>query len=658
MSDPRALDSEHRTICKSLLAQERWSLLTDVLMGFSLVVIVLGLMASYHQGVVRFAESGPATSPRELLVQQKTTAANQITRSELVLGLCGVALVFSLVHGRRVHREIAEVQQKLTTIRGSYEERTNELAAANVELFEARRVAEDTNQLKSEFLANMSHEIRTPLNGILGFTKLLETQRETLSSEAIDEYLATIRRSAEHQLELINDLLDLSKIEAGKLTIEKVPCKPASIISEVLSSLRLAAESKHLKLEQSFGSAIPETIQSDPRRLKQVLLNLVGNAVKFTESGSVLLVVRVSEEGPSARLAFDVIDSGIGIASDKLESIFDPFVQADGSVTRKFGGTGLGLAISRRLANAMGGDLRVKSVLGKGSTFTVTIDPGNTDEVKMLTSPSEAFSRRPSRGSALTGDAKRLSGMKVLVVDDGDTNRRLIVTVLKLAGANPTAVEDGQQAVDTIAANGQEFFDVVLMDMQMPILDGYQATRKLRSQGITTPIVALTAHALAGSDDQCFEAGCSAYLTKPIDPEGLVEFLETKVTIRSRQEVAAPARRAAEPATSLSTDETPIVSKLPMDDAEFREIVREFVGTLDNRMDLMRQFLAKGEFRELSQQAHWLKGAGGTVGLNVFTHPAGRLETAANGRDSVACANGIDEIEGFARRVRIPESLA
>ncbi len=658
MIDTNTTDSEHSIICKSLHAHERWFMLTEVFTGISLVLIVVGLVASLYQGAELAEEIQPTISDHGLVEQVKPKVLDQITRSELLLGLCGVALVGAMMQSRRVHREILEMQQKLKAIHGSYEERTNELAAANVELLDARRAAEDANQLKSEFLANMSHEIRTPLNGILGFTKLLETNRETLSGEAIDEYLATIRHSAEHQLELINDLLDLSKIESGKLTIEKVPCKPASIISEVLSSLRLAAEAKSLKVEQSFGSAVPETIQSDPHRLKQVLLNLVGNAIKFTESGSVLIVVRMVEGTSAPQLAFDVIDSGIGIPSDKLDSIFDPFVQADGSVTRKFGGTGLGLAISRRLANAMGGNLRVKSVLGRGSNFTVTVDPGNIDEVKMLTSPSEAFSRTPRRGNTATGSLQRLAGMKVLVADDGDTNRRLIATVLKLAGATSTAVEDGQQAVDAIAANGQEAFDAILMDMQMPILDGYQATRKLRSQGITIPIVALTAHALAGSDEVCYQAGCSAYLTKPIDPEGLVEFLVAKIAIRTREEAPAPARLPAAPTPVTSSDDDPIVSTLPMDDAEFRDIVKEFMGTLDGRMELMRQLLAKGEFRDLSLQSHWLKGAGGTVGLNVFTQSASRLEVAAKSRDSVACANGIDEIEGFARRVRVPESLA
>lgn len=669
MSQTHSLDSEHRIICKSLKDRERASLVADVLTGCALIVIAIGLVSSHYHGadlVTAVDQVGTKSFPASF----RTQLLDHTVRSELLLSLCGGALVASMVYGRRVQHDITETQQKLANLRYSYEERTGELATANVELLEARRTAEDANQLKSEFLANMSHEIRTPLNGILGFTKLLEAKRDTLSPEQVEEYLATIRRSAEHQLELINDLLDLSKIEAGKLTIERVPCKPAAIISEVLSSLRLTAEAKNLKLEQSFGSAIPETIQSDPHRLKQMLLNLVGNAVKFTEKGSVLVVVRMVQDPNGSQLAFDVIDSGIGIPADKHEAIFDPFVQADGSVTRKFGGTGLGLAISRRLARAMGGDLRVQSILGKGSTFTFTVDPGNLDDVKMLTSPSEAFSRRPVRNSALSGNPLRIPGMKVLIADDGDTNRRLIVTVLKLAGGVTTAVEDGQQAVDAIAANGNDYFDVVLMDMQMPVLDGYQATRKLRERGVTIPIIALTAHALAGSDEQCYAAGCSAYLTKPIDPEALIEYLETKITIR---ETAAPSSAASPPSapvcgtgpspaspvamrTRVSDEDAPIHSTLPMDDAEFRDIVREFVETLEKKLVEMRQFANGGNYRELALLAHWLKGAGGTVGLGAFTQPAAKLEKSARESDSVACIAGLDDIEHLARRVEIPQT--
>lgn len=386
------------------------------------------------------------------------------------------------------------------------------------ELVEARDLARAASESKSEFLANMSHEIRTPMTSILGYTDLLQT--EAVDAEEKDSYLRTIQRNGQHLLTIINDILDLSKIEAGKMTIEKIACNPHRIIREVSDLLAERAERKEIELISTVSGTIPATIQTDPTRLRQVLMNLVGNAIKFTSDGSVTLELAYDPEHPE-RISFHVRDTGIGLSANQVATLFQPFSQADATTTRRFGGTGLGLTISQRLVEMLGGTISVESVLGEGSTFTAGIATGSLDGVEFLDPNSEEEAPAPldTESKAVT-----LEGLRILVAEDGADNQRLIRFILTKAQAEVTLVENGELAVRAALAaksNGHPF-DVILMDMQMPVMDGYTATRMLRENDYSSPIIALTAHAMTQEEDKCRQSGTDAFETKPIDRERLI----------------------------------------------------------------------------------------------------------------------------------------
>ncbi|MHB1036646.1 MAG: PAS domain-containing hybrid sensor histidine kinase/response regulator [Pirellulales bacterium] len=399
-----------------------------------------------------------------------------------------------------------------------------DLESANKALEDSRLLAEAANRAKSEFLANMSHEIRTPMTAILGYADLL------LSEEYIERApephraaIQTIKRNGEHLLGLINGILDLSKVESGKMEIERVRCSPFALLAEVVSLIHVRAEEKSLPLEVEAVGPLPETVLTDPLRLRQILLNLAGNAIKFTDQGAVRLAVRLLCEGGPPRLCFEVTDTGIGMNEEQVKKLFQPFSQVDSSSTRKFGGMGLGLCISKRLAEALRGDIEVRSQPGKGSSFRVTIDPGSLDGIRMIENAQETLLDRPPEVTTATPHKIELHG-RILLVEDGLDNQRLIGLLLKMAGAEVTVVENGQLAVEAALASlaTGERFDVILMDMQMPVMDGCEATRTLRGRGYTGPIIALTAHSMVADRQKCLDAGCDDYVTKPVDRQSLL----------------------------------------------------------------------------------------------------------------------------------------
>ncbi len=392
------------------------------------------------------------------------------------------------------------------------------------ELVKAKYTAEAANRAKSEFLANMSHEIRTPMTAILGFADLL-----TGDTGVIDVVDAAniIKRNGEHLLDIINDILDLSKIEAGRLHMETIPCSPCEIVADVASLMRVRADTQGLSLTVEHTGPIPETIISDPTRLKQVLTNLVGNAIKFTKAGNVRLATRLVENGKDGpKMQLDIIDTGIGMTKEQVGKLFQPFTQADSSTTRKFGGTGLGLVVSRRLAEMLGGTITVTSAPGEGSTFSLTVATGPLDDVRMLEHPAEVATAVENRVRAKVEIPDKLD-CRILLAEDGLDNQRIISFILGKAGAQVVVAENGQIAVEKALAclpgrgrrhdDEEEPFDLILMDMQMPVMDGYEATRKLRSEGYTGPIIALTAHAMKADRQKCLDAGCDNYVSKPID---------------------------------------------------------------------------------------------------------------------------------------------
>ena len=391
--------------------------------------------------------------------------------------------------------------------------------------------AEAANQSKSAFLANMSHEIRTPMTAILGYTDILELEAKSLQlPELISDSLDTIKRNGGHLMELINDILDLSKIEAGKLDVESICCSPQTIVEEVLELVQVRAEAKGLKLEASYQFPLPAEIHSDPTRIRQILINLIGNAIKFTEVGIIRLNTSFLENpGEEPQVQFTVIDQGIGMTEAQMSNLFRPFSQADSSTTRKYGGTGLGLTICKRLTDVLGGDISVTSKLNQGSQFSATVKTGNLEGVPLLQELQQNDNTQSTNPVPAQPEEQALSlkGRKILLAEDGPDNQKLISFILKKAGAEVTVAENGEAARQA-AMRAMEIgllYDVILMDMQMPILDGYGATRILREQGYSGPIISLTANAMEGDREKCISVGCNDHVTKPIDRRKLISMI-------------------------------------------------------------------------------------------------------------------------------------
>jgi signal transduction histidine kinase/CheY-like chemotaxis protein len=388
----------------------------------------------------------------------------------------------------------------------------------------ARNAALAADKAKSEFLANMSHEIRTPLTAILGFTdELIDEAERTGQSVGPDPALLTVKRNGHHLLAIVNDILDLARIEAGKLTVENVPCAPLRIVADVVALLRPRAVEKQLRLDVRLRGSVPEKVLCDATRLHQILVNLVGNAIKFTEHGGVTLrleLLPATAERPSSMLAIDVVDTGIGLAPENYTRIFQAFAQADASLTRVRGGTGLGLTISRALARLLGGDITVESSSAGGSVFRAAIATGPLDGVRMVDTVAGNALRptTPALARPALGEIAPLRG-RVLLAEDGPDNQALISSVLRRAGLDVDLANDGQIACE-MTLSAQEAgapYELIVMDMQMPMMTGYEATAALRRDGVTIPILALTAQAMTGDRDKCLAAGCDEYLSKPID---------------------------------------------------------------------------------------------------------------------------------------------
>lgn len=409
--------------------------------------------------------------------------------------------------------------------------------AAQLQLLCLGWYAAQANQAKSHFLSCMSHEIRTPMTSILGYAALLKERQESADKQLVqddthsEDYVDIIQRNGNHLLSVIDDILDWAKIESGKLTVENYPIPLPMLLREVTDLMKIRATAKQLRLLCEIASPVPKILHSDPVRLRQILINLVGNAIKFTDQGSVTL--RIGQDSHPDRIYFEVEDTGIGMTPEQIQRLFKAFSQADESTTRRFGGSGLGLQISKDLAQLLGGDVTVRSELGEGSVFRATIATGCRPDALRFTAlasePQEVSTDSPA--PVLANTVPSLQGLRIMLMEDGADNQRLIKHFLTKAGAEVTVLENGKLGIEHVTVNGQldgllqaPFpYDLILSDMQMPEMDGYAAVRMLRDKGCYQPIIALTAFAMQGNDRECLQAGCDDYLSKPINKIDLIK---------------------------------------------------------------------------------------------------------------------------------------
>ena len=535
------------------------------------------------------------------------------------------------------------------------------------EFAKVKAAAEAANAAKSEFLANMSHEIRTPMAAILGYADLLLDP--TRGKGAARNDLQSIRRNGQHLLQVINDVLDLSKIEAGGMSVERIPTGLARLAAEAVSMTRPSAIEKGLSLSLVFATPMPRACLTDPLRLRQVLINLIGNAVKFTPAGTVTL--RVTCDGPStteASVRFEVADTGVGMTDAEQAKLFQPFVQADVSTTRRFGGTGLGLTISRQFARLLGGDITVRSRPGGGSTFAAVVRVGPVLARDLVDGLTEAGVPNPTPNAA-DGAGEDLAGARVLLAEDGLDNREILTAYLRAAGATVEWAEDGRSAVAAALAapDAGRPFTAVLMDMQMPVLDGYGATSELRRSGYTGPIIALTAHAMASDRAKCLAAGCDDYLTKPVDRQTLTCAVARHMAPGAGAVVGVAATASPAPPTgqrptdsmmpdgppppAAGSDPRPVIRSTLAGLPALASVIAGFVGRLADAAEELRALADAGDAALLARAAHKLRGAGGSYGFAQLSVAAAALEDLLKAGDAVAAvAEEVADLIAIIRR--------
>jgi CheY-like chemotaxis protein/nitrogen-specific signal transduction histidine kinase/HPt (histidine-containing phosphotransfer) domain-containing protein len=496
-------------------------------------------------------------------------------------------------------------------------------ARQQAELEDINEKAQAASRAKSEFLANMSHEIRTPMNGIIGMTEILLDGGDLQPQR--NEYLNTVKESADSLLRVIDDVLDFSKIEAGKLHFDSINFSLRQSIAASLKMFSLGVQEKGLELVSHTEAAVPDNLIGDPSRLRQIIVNLISNAIKFTEKGEVVL--RIQKEAQTEKevtLHFSVSDTGIGVPMEKQQLIFESFAQADGSVTRKYGGTGLGLSISARLVEMMNGRIWLESVPDKGSTFhfTVRLRIG-----KLTTGPTfKPLSLEKMSGMVVednsSGNANQL---QVLLVEDNFTNQTVALLHLKQWGCAVTSVRNGREAVE---ACSERAFDVVLMDVQMPEMDGLTATRLIRERqrtiGLHTPIIAMTAHTMSGDRERCLDSGMDAYISKPIGRDKLLQAIQAVVgkKLRPKAKASQPQRQGAVP----DTNQQVLNAHFHADKELEFEVVQAFLEEAPRLINRLEQALTESDSAALCDGAHALKGAAAQIGAAAVVEAAKALE--------------------------------
>jgi len=491
------------------------------------------------------------------------------------------------------------------------------------ELALAVDVAESASNAKSAFLANMSHEIRTPLTAILGFGSLLKDG--TLSQYQIQQHVESIIRAGNHLHQIINDILDMSKIEAGQLVIEKTQVNIPDLLNDINFLMKPYSEEKGLNFRIKYNFPLPEIITTDATRMKQVLLNLCSNAIKFTNDGNIELVVNYSRK--DNRLGIDVIDTGVGMDAHEVNRLFVPFSQGDSSNTRQFGGTGLGLCICKELVNNLGGDISCQSRKGIGSRFSFFIDPGHIDEAVLVDEFESSFIE--PEDEIIKIEPGSLVG-NVLLAEDTLDNQKLISMYVTRTGASVDVVSNGKQAVDKALAGD---YDLILMDMQMPIMGGLDATAKLRTMGYTNPIVALTANALREDQEKSLRAGLDEYLTKPVDLNRFNSVLKRYLKSTTSSYVASENTQGS---AHVETDFE--------NDPEFLALVRQFKEELPSRINSIQNAARNKDWVELKSLIHKLKGLGTSFGYPDLSDISARIQSDLSREFYDNIATQIDQL--------------
>lgn len=525
---------------------------------------------------------------------------------------------------------ILVLEEKNEELKKAHSELRNFAAGLEQQVAERTRALMEANQAKSEFLANMSHELRTPLNAIVGLTDILSNDPGHTAETR--EYLRMIKTSGEYLTVLINDILDLSRVESGKVVVDVVPFDVVRLLEDVCAPLRVQAGARRLELSWHIDNALPAWMKGDPHRLRQVLVNLIGNAIKFTHEGRIeVRVERTPGRASPPGVSYSIRDTGIGIAPDKLAAVFEPFVQADTSMTRRYGGSGLGLGISRRLVQLMGGDIELESTVGVGSVFRFGLP--------LIESPSPT--------PVLLSEPVQPAGpLSILLVEDNALNETVARALLEMDGHLVAVARDGREAV-SMAANGR--FDVILMDIQLPEMDGYEATMRIRGHERQTdghvPIVAMTAHSMVGDREKCLNIGMDGYLAKPINRDSLRAALGRAVKTPGDTAPAGQAPHVANTGDRLvNWDEMRL--RFGNNRALIRQIIWDFLRTCPGMLSELREAVCGRDVQTRQAVAHKFKGVVGNFCSARTLRSASLLyRMILDGQDETLLAQGLAALE-------------